>query len=107
MPRMVKQDIRTWSFEDFEGQPMFQVTAPEFRVAINQRLGGEIVKPNTIRNAIQLGNLTKGGERVVLPTLRIGRENWCSVECFLAYSAFLARADAEVVANRAPNEGDE
>ena len=84
----------------WEGQDLFRVTDPALRTAVNARLGGEICKPSTLTHALGVGNVTKDGERHVLPVLRVGKIAFTSVDAVLGYFQMLSERDAAEVAAR-------
>ena len=83
----------------FEGQTLHRV-GPDLVAAVNEKAGAQVVTASSLRDAIQVGLVTRAGRRMVLPSLRIGKARFCSVEAVLDFGAAVARADAEAVAQR-------
>lgn len=59
-----------------------------------------VVTKSVCVDSVQCGILGKDGVRRVLPTLKIGKALWSSVECYLAFARECARADEQIVAAR-------
>lgn len=89
----------------FEGHPLFRVSAG-LAEAINERVGVPLVTRSVLVDSVQVGILGKDGIRRVLPTLKVGKTLWSSVECYLVFARECARADEEFVSKR-PAKGGE
>ena len=90
----------------FEGHELFRVSEG-LAEAINDRVKTKLVTRSVLVDSVQVGILGKDGIRRVLPTLKVGKALWSSVETYLAFARECARADEEFVAKRAPKDGDE
>lgn len=92
----------------FEGQSLFRVSAG-LAEAVNERVGVPLVTRSVLVDSVQVGILGKDGVRRVLPTLKVGKTLWSSVDVYLSFARECARADEEFVASRPSktDEGDE
>lgn len=83
----------------FEGHSLLRV-GPDLVAAVNEKAGAVILTESSLRDSIQVGLVTRSGRKMVLPTIRLGKARYSSVEAVLEFGAAVARADAEVVVQR-------
>jgi hypothetical protein len=83
----------------FEGHSVYRVS-DGLAEAINATVPGLAITRSVVVDSVARGILGKDGVRRVLPTLKVGKALYSSVEVYLAFARECARADEKVVANR-------